>query len=561
MPALRYATRSRIGNSERRAARVTAAQHRRSAQPAEATPSSSIRHAGGVRDPSATKPASRAPRIDAVEQARGDPPVQAADSGLVLPHRLAVGAVGERVAQAARRDRLLARREAEGDQRVVHRRRRAARARLGRELAPDVPAGALDRRQVARRPRGAREPAAQLEVRLGRPPRGLGVLRDRPLVARPAALLARDLPLEQPGVGEAAELDPHGVGVALDARRELLGGRRAPQLAEDAEQPRAKRVGEGGRQRTWRELPCAPLPFSLPTVKNTPAVLTRRGEFTCRRPRGGPCWCPRAGCRRSCWWSCSASSCSGSWPTGPTWPSRRRPQRVVDPPGRSLYTGRGHPQGPAGLPPQRADGVRLGLRPRRVPRARTTPPTTCAAPRTSSRRATAAPAPTARRAGRSRSSAPTATTSAPARSRSPRSQAEAYRRLVRALLALLLRPDDRARAARRRDHRPHRAAAADRVLRLDGVGGSTNRPGPQLLVHEQLAARAARRQQADRQRDRLERALADRAARRDRDPVRRLRPLGASSAGTGASRPRCRSARPATSPSRRRSAPARGSSS
>ena len=51
--------------------------------------------------------------------------------------------------------------------------------------------------------------------------------------------------LDEPRVGETAELDPHGVGVALYARRELLGGRGAPQLAEDAEQPRAKRVGEG----------------------------------------------------------------------------------------------------------------------------------------------------------------------------------------------------------------------------------------------------------------------------------------------------------------------------
>ena len=105
------------------------------------------------------------------------------------------------------------------------------------------PARSIDARSPA--------PAARASQRLswryacGARPAGRASLRDRPLVARPAALLARDPPLEQPGVGEAAELDPHGVGVALDARRELLGGRGAPQLAEDVEQPRAKRIGEG----------------------------------------------------------------------------------------------------------------------------------------------------------------------------------------------------------------------------------------------------------------------------------------------------------------------------
>ena len=73
---------------------------------------------------------------------------------------------------------------------------------------------------------------------------------------------------------------------------------------------------------------------------------------------------------------------------------------------------------------------------------------------------------------------------------------------------------------------PERAARADVVLRLDRVGGVERAPGPQLHLHEQLALRAAGRQQADRERDRLVGRLADRPAGRDRPPVRRLRPLG-----------------------------------
>ena len=66
------------------------------------------------------------------------------------------------------------------------------------------------------------------------------------------------------------------------------------------------------------------------------------------------------------------------------------------------------------------------------------------------------------------------------------------------LQPLLLRSDDRARPAAQRDHRPHAAAPADRVLRLDGVGGVGQPSRPRLLLHQQLAVGAARRQQADR---------------------------------------------------------------
>ena len=47
----------------------------------------------------------------------------------------------------------------------------------------------------------------------------------------------------------------------------------------------------------------------------------------------------------------------------------------------------------------------------------------------------------------------------------------------RPLRALLLRAHDEARTAPEGDHRPPRAAPADRLLRLDGVGGVRERPG------------------------------------------------------------------------------------
>ena len=92
--------------------------------------------------------------------------------------------------------------------------------------------------------------------------------------------------------------------------------------------------------------------------------------------------------------------------------------------------------------------------------------------------------------------------------------------------ALLLGPDDRARAAAGRDHGPTAAPPADRLLRLDGLGGVGER-GPATTTRTRTTGpRAARRQQADRERDRLVGALADRPAGRDRAAVRRVRALG-----------------------------------
>ena len=76
-----------------------------------------------------------------------------------------------------------------------------------------------------------------------------------------------------------------------------------------------------------------------------------------------------------------------------------------------------------------------------------------------------------------------------------------------------------------RDHRPAGDPPADGLLRLDGLGGRGRAARARLLVHEQLAARAAGRQRPDGRHGGLERAVADRAARRHRRPVRRLRPL------------------------------------
>ena len=129
------------------------------------------------------------------------------------------------------------------------------------------------------------------------------------------------------------------------------------------------------------------------------------------------------------------------------------------------------------------------------------------------------------RAGRSRTSAPTATTSGRGTLTLTRRQAAAHRRLVGHYSRFFSEPTTkhglRPNAITDRDE----LAPAHRVLRVDGLGRLDRPPGPRLLLHEQLAAGAPRGQQADGERGGLERALADRAARRDRHPLRRLRPL------------------------------------
>ena len=181
-------------------------------------------------------------------------------------------------------------------------------------------------------------------------------------------------------------------------------------------------------------------------------------------------------------------------------------------------------RGPAGVPAQRPHGVRLGVRARRLPRARLHG--RLPAPRVGLRQARLRRQPLGHGVAADRRGVPHQPL------RRGHRDADADRRAGRGapparrpLQPLLLRAHDEARAARGGDHRPARARPAHRVLRLDGVGGVDRAAGPRLLLHEQLAARAARGQRADGQRDRLERAVADRAAGRHRDPVRRLRAL------------------------------------
>ena len=114
-------------------------------------------------------------------------------------------------------------------------------------------------------------------------------------------------------------------------------------------------------------------------------------------------------------------------------------------------------------------------------------------------------------------------------------QAEAFRRLVPHYSRFFSDPTTEHGLRPKAITDPVRAPPADRVLRVDGVGRVDESPGAQLLLHEQLAARDARRQQADRQRRRLVGAVVDRAAGRDRPAVRRLRSLGAQ---PGLARPR-----------------------
>ena len=142
----------------------------------------------------------------------------------------------------------------------------------------------------------------------------------------------------------------------------------------------------------------------------------------------------------------------------------------------------------------------------------------------------AAPTRPARR--RSTSSRPTATTRTRRPCRSPPSRRSAFGQLERHYADFFGSRHDPLRAAAR-----SRSTTREQIHQLTAFfawsawAASARRPGPQLLLHQQLAARGAGRQRAERQRDRLVGDLADRAARRHRRPVRRLRALAAGLAG------------------------------
>ena len=203
------------------------------------------------------------------------------------------------------------------------------------------------------------------------------------------------------------------------------------------------------------------------------------------------------------------------------------PETVVDRAGRSSSPARTS-RGPAGLPAQRADGVRLGVRPRRLPRAGLHRRLPAPRRRTSSsaryggrasdaaaRRTVAdfrtqplrrahrhADASAPRRRGAFRGSCPTTAASSPsrrpgtacARTRSP------IRRELRQLTAFFA---------------------------WTAWAASTNRPGHDYSYTNNWPPEPRVDNTADGERDRLVGAVADRAARRHRHAVRRLRALGA----------------------------------
>ena len=114
------------------------------------------------------------------------------------------------------------------------------------------------------------------------------------------------------------------------------------------------------------------------------------------------------------------------------------------------------------------------------------------------------------------------------RRRSP--QRRAGRRVPRAralLQRLLLRPDDRARPPAGRDHGPDELRQLTAFFAWTAWAAAAD--GRATTTRTRTTGRPSRAsQQADGERDRLVGALADRAARRDRPPVR-----GRSAAGAG----------------------------
>jgi hypothetical protein len=92
-------------------------------------------------------------------------------------------------------------------------------------------------------------------------------------------------------------------------------------------------------------------------------------------------------------------------------------------------------------------------------------------------------------------------------------EAGAFRKLVPYYSRFFSDPNSEHGLRPERDHEPDAVAAADGVVCLDGLGRGGEAARPQLLLHEQLALRAAGRQHADGERDRLVGAVADRAPR------------------------------------------------
>ena len=146
------------------------------------------------------------------------------------------------------------------------------------------------------------------------------------------------------------------------------------------------------------------------------------------------------------------------------------PERVVDPQGARALHGRGHPRRASRSSCTTGSWSTARSSATAPTWARTSPPTTCGARRRSSGAATAARGPTGRPQRRSRTSGRTATTRRAGTLTLSAPQAAAFRRLVGHYSRFFSEPTTKHGLRPGRDHRPHRAAPAHRVLRLDGVG-------------------------------------------------------------------------------------------
>ena len=380
-----------------------------------------------------------------------------------------------------------------------------------RQLAPDRAAGGLHigdsgPRPMARASHRLRSPCASG----GRPP-GRRAGEDRPEVPRAPDARFRRGTRRGPPRASRCSCTRTLFGWRPTVAGELLGARRPAQLRERAEQPRPDRRGEhivvgGGRGESIGA--CAePMTEGWPgAVRGKPAVFTvasgnmvgirresrarldggrERGQRRAARLLVSKAWIQAAVLVILVGFFILGLLAYRTYIGAPAGAGPRR-----RPAGARLFTG-------GDISPARGCSCTTGswstarssaTAPISAPTSR---PTTCAARRTSC----------SARNGGARSDSAARRTIAELRANRYDERTgtlrrarpvPAFRALVAPLQRLLLRPDDRARAAPRRDHRPRRPAPADGLLRLDGVGCRDQPAGPQLLVHEQLAARAAR---------------------------------------------------------------------
>ena len=207
------------------------------------------------------------------------------------------------------------------------------------------------------------------------------------------------------------------------------------------------------------------------------------------------------------------------------------PDRVVDPSGRVVFTGDDIRDGPEGLPPSRPHGVRLDLRPRRLPRPglhRRLP-----APLLGDR-----PRPARRQRLRLRPPGddrpvPDQPLRRRTRRRSPLSaqQASAFAQLERHYSDFFSTDTTRYGLRPKPVDDPEEIHQLTSFFAWSAWAASTRRPGHNYSYTNNWPPEDQVGNDAQRQRDRLVGDLADRPARRDRGPVRRLRALADGLAG------------------------------